>query len=219
MDYKDFIKPNERVVYIADLSQIGWWCEVENCIVKIGEYSPYYTDGSADPTPEEYNEYCYVEAYPESEIVGESQFRLADLHPIQKTDKEISILYGTERGKLIGKVLEEEYVVYGDCLKREWNESEYSVIEIDGEWKVVESEDIMEERCIYNLSEDELKKLRTEIRGGSIYTTDYKNSLGVHPDVVCDAYDDFWSSLEDEYGYENAEEHDTPEEFAYFVMA
>ena len=227
MEYKDFIKSGERVVYMLPEHEWRWnhplvWDDIENFIVKIGEYSPYYTDGDlSDPTPEEYNEYCWVEAYPEEKKVDEYQFRLADLHPIQKTDEEISVIYDCKKWKLVGNVLSQEWSTNKNgFMVCSWEENGYAVLENpDGEWKVVSEDDFAIERDISDLSNEELQELRKEFCGGSIYISDYGNSFGIDPDYLCDLYDDFWSYLCDNFGEENAEEHDTPEEFAYFVAA
>lgn len=80
-------------------------------------------------------------------------------------------------------------------------------------------DDVERDRDITTLSREELVKLRKEIVGGSIYTNDYRNSLGVFEDTVCDYYDAFWQYLcsyaDDE---ETAEEMDTPENFAEYIL-
>lgn len=216
MDYKDFIKPGERCVYIPDYKALGFWTEYEECIVKIGEYAPYYTDGSADPKPEEYNEYCYVEAYPESDKVSEMQFRLNDLHPIKKSGEEKNMVYDCNRYKLVGKVLSIEYKLEDCGLVQSWEPNGYVVLEKDGKWIVVDEDDCDEERDIYSLDFDELVELRKQICIGSIYIHHYTNSFGVNPNELCELGDEYWSYLCDEYGEENAEENDTPEHFAEY---
>ena len=68
-----------------------------------------------------------------------------------------------------------------------------------------------------SLTHEELIKLYGEIVKGSLYYSDYQNSLGVFQNTASDYYDGFWESLVDEYGSEDeAEKHDTAEEFAYY---
>lgn len=68
-----------------------------------------------------------------------------------------------------------------------------------------------------SLTHDELATLWGEIVRGSMYYSDYRNSLGVFENTALDYYEGFWESLVDEYGSEaEAEKHDTAEEFAYY---
>lgn len=66
-----------------------------------------------------------------------------------------------------------------------------------------------------SLSIEELKKLRRQICGGSMYISDYNNTLGVFNETAYDYYEGFWEYLCEEYG-DSAEEHDTQEEFAEY---
>ena len=68
-----------------------------------------------------------------------------------------------------------------------------------------------------SLTHDELVTLWGEIIRGSMYYSDYQNSLGVFQNTAMDYYEGFWEYLKDEYGSEEeAEKHDTAEEFAYY---
>lgn len=67
------------------------------------------------------------------------------------------------------------------------------------------------DRNVYDLSEDELKKLRGQICLGSIYLNDYANDFNVDEDELyneCESYQDW---LDEE------QLHDSPEEFAYYI--
>lgn len=67
------------------------------------------------------------------------------------------------------------------------------------------------------LSHEELVQLYNEISHGSLYYSDYRNSLGVFQNTASDYYDGFWEYLKDEYGSEEeAEKHDMADEFAYY---
>lgn len=66
------------------------------------------------------------------------------------------------------------------------------------------------------LSFDDCKKLWREIRKGSMFTCDYRNSLGVFEKTALDYYEGFLEYLVVEYGEEKANKKDTAEEFAYY---
>lgn len=79
-------------------------------------------------------------------------------------------------------------------------------------------EDVEPDRDIETLSREELVKLWGEVCKGSIYLCDYRNSLGVFEYVASDWYDAFWEYLSREYGEKAAEEKDTAENFADYVL-
>jgi hypothetical protein len=65
------------------------------------------------------------------------------------------------------------------------------------------------------LSHEELIRLYNEIVRGSLYYSDYQNTMGVFQETAYDFYEGFWEQLKDEYGSEaEAEKHDTAEAFA-----
>lgn len=66
------------------------------------------------------------------------------------------------------------------------------------------------------LSFDDCKKLWREICKGSLYYSDYRNSLGVFEETAYNYYEGYWEYLVEEYGEEKADEKDTAEEFAYY---
>lgn len=67
------------------------------------------------------------------------------------------------------------------------------------------------------LSHNELLQLYGEICRGSIYFSDYRNSLGVFQNVAMVFYEGFYDSLREEYGSdEDANEHDNAENFANY---
>lgn len=72
------------------------------------------------------------------------------------------------------------------------------------------------------LSQTDLWKLRQEIKLGSLFVSDYRNSFGIDPHKVCDFFDGFLSFVEDEMREDYPEfvdsdfhevlpEYDTPE--------
>ena len=66
---------------------------------------------------------------------------------------------------------------------------------------------------IWDLDEEQLKQLRSEICVGSCYGSDYENSFEIDSDEVYNYSEGYLSFLE-ECGYE-----DTPEEFAVYCMS
>lgn len=203
MEYKDYIKPGQRVAFIPSSYDTfyGWDWDVDPQVVTIGAFRPYYTDGTPDPTPEQYDADCQVEI--EEDIHGESQIKLEELFAIELSEKQVYGIWGTERCRIVGKV---------DC-----EIGKYYVLEDGDEWKVVESDNFEEEREISELSFDELCKLRKEISLGSIYLSDYQNSFGVYAETLSSYAEGYEESLYEEYG-EDWESHDTPEEFANFCL-
>ena len=65
---------------------------------------------------------------------------------------------------------------------------------------------------IWDLDEEQLKKLRSEICVGSCYVSDYANSFEIDPNEVCN-YSEGYLSFIEEVGRE-----DTQEEFAEYCM-
>ena len=204
MDYKDFIKPGNKVAFIPQSYHPfwGWDYSVDPKVVTIGEYKPYYTDGTPDPTPENYDAYCFVEI--EEDIHGESQIQLDELFGIKLSEEEVYAIWGTDRCKVVGKVDSEV--------------ENYYILESDGEWEVVDADECEIERDISELSFDELCELRKEISLGSIYLSDYQNSFGIDVHKLSGYAEGYEESLYEEYGEEWAE-HDTPELFAEYCAA
>lgn len=70
-----------------------------------------------------------------------------------------------------------------------------------------------------SLTNDELATLWGEIVRGSMYYSDYQNSLGVFQNTALNYYEGFYEELRYEYGSdEEADWHDTAEEFAYYCQ-
>ena len=82
------------------------------------------------------------------------------------------------------------------------------------EYEKEELDELREEKeiHIWDLDEEQLKKLRSEICVGSCYGSDYKNSFEIDTDEVYNYSEDYLSFIE-ECGYE-----DTPKEFAEYCM-
>lgn len=88
----------------------------------------------------------------------------------------------------------------------------------DGRIFQASMEDVEPDRDVETLSREELIKLWGEICKGSIYNSDYRNSLGVFENVVYDWYESFWIYLSGEHGEKEAEVKDTAENFADYVL-
>ena len=83
-------------------------------------------------------------------------------------------------------------------------------------------DDLEEIRQISDLNAEELKKLRNQICIGSIYISDYNNTLNVPANEVSDVSDCYVDYLFDLAGddadYNDAYKFDNPETFAEYVM-
>ena len=85
----------------------------------------------------------------------------------------------------------------------------------DGETITTELKNVYPDVSPCSLTIEELKELRKQICGGSLYYGDYNNTLGVFNRTASDYYDGFWEYISSEHG-EDAEKYDTPEEFACY---
>lgn len=65
---------------------------------------------------------------------------------------------------------------------------------------------------IWDLDEEQLKKLRSEISVGSVYLSDYNNSFEIDPNEVYNYSEGYLVELDEDY------EKDTPEHFAEYCM-
>jgi len=194
MDYKDFIKPGVECIHIPELQEDNLW-QYDPELVTIGRYRPYYRDGSPDPSPDDYNEWCYVEIEGVTKY-GEAQLSLNSLRPVIPQKGEY--LYNGAECTLIGTD----------------PEGKYAVIEQNGEKRIIDAEQDLEgQRHICDLSFDELKRLRSDICVGSMYLSDYTNSCGISQEEAIQLADDYLGFIDERT------ELDTPEAFAQFVTA
>ncbi len=206
MEYKDFIKPGEKVIHVPPYN-VYFDCFLgDPQVVTIGKYPPYYTDDTPDPTPDEYEACCRVEIEGAT-TYDETQPQLATLLPIIKAEKPTEKLYNNKLYEVYGKDEDGEYVVL-------INEDG---VDYDPELMVVDASDVEEHAEWSFLTTDELKKLRSEIVLNSVYLSDYHNSVGLTIDeamtlgytylewLPCDKDKVDWSK-------------DTPENFADFVQ-
>ena len=107
------------------------------------------------------------------------------------------------------------------CGRFTTDESDMEFVTLkDGKGKVFNAsfEDIEPDRDIETLSREELIKMFGQICRGSIYLSDYNNTLGVFNDVVYDWYECSYNHLVEVFGEEEAEKQDTAENFAEYVL-
>lgn len=107
---------------------------------------------------------------------------------------------------------------YGQFTAEEWDMEFVTLKDKDGRTFQASLEDVEPDRDIGTLSREELVKLWREICKGSIYYSDYRNSLGVFENVAMEWYEGFWTYLAESFGAEEAEKEDTAENFADYVF-
>lgn len=205
MEYKDFIVAGNKVLFVPYIDSP--YDDREPMVVTIGEYRPYYTDGDlADPTPDEYDETCRVEV---EENLDECQLPLGRLFPIEPSHDKV--LYNGQEREVYGRAK-------GCSLFSSYCDAEYDYVILKStygdELQVIEEDNVDEIRTINDLDHDELKHLFNQICRGSIYLSDYRNSLNVPDEEAMEAWEEFYRAMCDEYGNDHADEHDTAEEFA-----
>lgn len=101
---------------------------------------------------------------------------------------------------------------YDDCIT-------VKVIDERGDIEEVTIDNLEPDVDPASLSFEQLKQLYREMCKGSLYYSDYRNTLGVFENVAMDMYDSFYSSLcEDYYNNEaEIEKHDNEKEFAEYA--
>lgn len=95
-------------------------------------------------------------------------------------------------------------------------EDEYNTVKIkteDGRIFTTELRNIEPNRDIVDLSKEEVKKLWDEIKKGSMYYSDYSNSLGVFENVAMDYYEGYAEQCE------NENEEETADGFYWYIMS
>lgn len=106
---------------------------------------------------------------------------------------------------------------YGRFTTEEWDMEFVTLKDKDGRIFQASMEDVEQDREMTSLSRKELIKLWGEICKGSIYYSDYRNSLGVFENVAMEWYDDFWNYLVEVYGEKEAEKKETANNFVDYV--
>ena len=170
-------------------------------IVTLAGYRPYYTDGTPDPKNDEVNEWCYIET--NEYVRDECQLSLNYLFELEESEEK-EVMYDGMMYDVRGK--------YYDCL----GDERYVLIDKNTEYLFVDKDDIQERHDVNLLDEESYKTLFNEIGRGSIYLSDYKNSVGCTCDDVCSFCDGYLDWLQDEFGEEYCE-HDTLESWLKYA--
>ena len=106
----------------------------------------------------------------------------------------------------------------GQFTTDEWDMEFVTLKDENGRIFQASMEDVEPDRDLCSLNKEELVKLWGEMCKGSIYTSDYRNSLGVFEEVAMGYYDSFLAHIRDEYGDDApVEKYDTAEEFADYI--
>ena len=174
---------------------------VEPQVVTLAGYRPYYTDGTPDPENDKVNEWCYIET--NEYVRDECQLSLNYLFELEEADEE-EVLYDGEIYEVRGKYINDE------------EDEKYVLIDKNTEYLFVDSVDIQERHDVNSLDEESYKTLFNEIGRGSIYLSDYRNSVGCTCEDVCEFCDCYYDWLQDEFGEEYCE-HDTLESWLKYA--
>lgn len=173
-----------------------------------GEY-PYYTDGRRDPLPDEVDSDCWIELneYPD----GDCQKSLYDLFEILPADLQKG-LYDGYMWNIFGKYINR----YGDEMLILVKEDDFPLFDNHTECVIIDATEIEEHKSPYDLNEEEQKTLFNEIRRGSFYYSDYKNSVGCTFEEALSWSDSYYAWLNEEFGDE-ADYHDNLESWLNYA--
>ena len=170
-------------------------------VVTLAGYRPYYTDGTPDPKNDDVNELCYIEV--EEAVCGEFQLSLNYLFELEEAEEK-EVMYDGKMYEVRGK--------YYDCLGYE----KYVLIDKNTEYLFVDKDDIQERNDVNSLDEEGYKTLFNEISRGSIYLSDYRNSVGCACEDACNFCESYYEWLQEEYG-DDADEHDNLESWLKYA--
>ena len=101
---------------------------------------------------------------------------------------------------------------YYDCI----GDEKYVLIDKNAEYLFVDNVDIQERHDVDSLDEEGYITLFNEISRGSIYLSDYRNSVGCTCEDACDFCDDYYEWLQEEFGDE-ADEKDSLESWLKYA--
>ena len=107
---------------------------------------------------------------------------------------------------------------YGQFTADEYDMEFVTLKNEDGRTFQASMENVEPDRDVETLSREELVKLWGEMCKGSIYYSDYRNSLGVFENSAMEWYERFWGYLVEEHGEDAADVEDTAENFADYVL-
>ena len=174
---------------------------VEPQVVTLAGYRPYYTDGTPDPKNNEVEECCYIEV--NEYVQDEKQLSLHYLFELEEAEEK-EVLYDSEMYEVRGK--------YYDCL----GDEQYVLIYNNTKYLFVDKDDIQERHDVNSLDEEGYKTLFNEISRGSIYLSDYRNSVGCTCEDACNFCESYYDWLQDEFG-DDSDEHDTLESWLKYA--
>ena len=170
-------------------------------IVTLSGYRPYYTDGTPDPKNNEVNEWCYIET--NEYVRDECQLSLNYLFELEEAEEK-EVLYD---GRM--------YEVRGKYINNEGDEK-YVLIDKNAEYLFVDKDDIQERNDVDSLDEEGYKTLFNEIKRGSCYLSDYRNSVGCTCEDACNFCENYYEWLQEEY-VDGADEHDNIESWLTYA--
>ena len=200
-DAEGNVAKGKECVYDNPNSGYWDWRYDEPQVTTLAGYHPYYTDGTPDPKNDEVNELCYIET---NEYVGdECQLPLNYLFELEEAEEK-EVLYDGKMYEVRGK--------YYDCI----GDEKYVLIDKNTEYLFVEKDYIQERHDVNLLDEEGYKTLFKEICRGSIYLSEYKNSVGCTCDDVCEFCDCYYDWLYDEFG-DDSDEHDNLESWLKYA--
>lgn len=177
------------------------WYNNKPQVVTLAGYRPYYTDGTPDPKNDEVNEWCYIET--NEYVRDECQLCLNYLFELEESEEK-EVMYDGMMYDLRGKYINDE----GD--------EKYVLIDKNTEYLFVDKDDIQERHDVNLLDKEGYKTLFNEISRGSIYLSDYRNSVGCTCEDVCDFCENYYEWLQEEYG-DDADEHDNIESWLMYA--
>ena len=194
------VAKGKECVYDGPYNDWSWY-DNEPQVVTLAGYRPYYTDGTPGPKNDEVNEWCYIET--NEYVRDECQLSLNYLYEIEDAEEE-EVLYN---GNL--------YDVRGKYTNR-YDDEMYILKNGDDEYLIVEKTDIEEYSNPYELNEEDTETLFNEISRGSIYLSEYKNSVGCTCEDACNFCESYYEWLQEEFG-EEADEHDNLESWLMYA--
>ena len=177
------------------------WYDNNPQVVTLAGYRPYYTDGTPDPKNDEVNERCYIET--NEYVRDECQLPLNYLFELEEAEEK-EVMYDCEMYEVRGK-----YINYEE-------EEKYVLIDKNNEYFFVDKDDIQERNDVNLLDEEGYNTLFKEISRGSIYLSDYRNSVGCTCEDDCNFCESYYEWLQEEYG-DDADEHDNLESWLKYA--
>ena len=195
------VAEGKECVYDNHSSSYWDWYWNKPQVTTLAGYRPYYIDGTPDPKNEEVNELCYIEV--EKAVCGDFQLCLNYLFELEESEEK-EVLYDGEMYEVRGK--------YYDCLGYE----KYVLIDKNTEYLFVDKYDIQERNYVDLLDEEDYKTLLNEISRGSIYLSDYKNSVGCTCYDACNFCENYYEWLQEEFG-DDADEKDNLESWLTYA--